>query len=39
MELHGSVAARASDIGVDRVMVSFSHEREVAVAFCVAVGL
>jgi holo-[acyl-carrier protein] synthase len=38
MELHGPVAARATDIGVDRVLVSFSHEREVAVAFCVAVG-
>ena len=38
MELGGAAAARATDIGVDRVLVSFSHEREVAVAFCLAVG-
>ncbi len=37
MDLHGSARDRAEAIGVDRVMVSFSHERAVAVAFCVAV--
>jgi holo-[acyl-carrier protein] synthase len=38
IRLDGGAAARASDIGVDRVLVSFSHERGVAVAACVAVG-
>ena len=38
MELHGSALERARAIGADRVLVSFSHERHVAVAFCLAVG-
>jgi len=38
IELSGTAADRARDIGVDRVLVSFSHERDVAVAFCLAVA-
>ncbi len=29
---------RAEHVGVDRFLISFSHERHVAVAFCVGVG-
>jgi holo-[acyl-carrier protein] synthase len=36
--LIGGARARAEDLGVARVLVSFSHERTSAVAFCVAVG-
>ena len=38
IELDGAAAARAEARGVDRVLVSFSHERGVAVATCLAVG-
>ena len=38
MELHGSARDRAAAIGADRVLVSFSHERNTAVAVCLAVG-
>lgn len=37
MELHGTARERAAAIGATRVMVSFSHEHTVAVAFCLAV--
>jgi holo-[acyl-carrier protein] synthase len=36
--LAGGARSRAEDLGVARVLVSFSHERRNAVAFCVAVG-
>jgi holo-[acyl-carrier protein] synthase len=38
LALTGAAKARADDLGVEEVLVSFSHERSVAVAFCVAVG-
>jgi holo-[acyl-carrier protein] synthase len=38
IELDGAARARAEATGVDRVLVSFSHERGVAVATCLAVG-
>jgi holo-[acyl-carrier protein] synthase len=38
IELDGAAARRAGEIGADRVLVSFSHERGVAVATCLAVG-
>jgi len=38
IELDGSASERARELGVDRVLVSFSHERGVAVAICLAVG-
>jgi holo-[acyl-carrier protein] synthase len=38
LALAGAAQARASTIGVTEVMVSFSHERSMATAFCVAVG-
>jgi holo-[acyl-carrier protein] synthase len=38
LALNGAARARADRLGVDDVLVSFSHERSVAVAFCVAVG-
>ncbi|HEY7281416.1 MAG TPA: holo-ACP synthase [Actinomycetota bacterium] len=38
IELDGRAAERAAAVGADRVLVSFSHERGVAVATCVAVG-
>jgi holo-[acyl-carrier protein] synthase len=38
IELDGTARERAEAIGVDRVLVSFSHERGVAVATCLAVG-
>lgn len=38
IELDGTAAERAAAIGVDRVLVSFSHEHGVAVATCLAVG-
>jgi holo-[acyl-carrier protein] synthase len=36
--LTGSARARADQVGVDQILVSFSHERSIATAFCVAVG-
>lgn len=36
--LSGAAKTRADDLGVGEVLISFSHERSVAVAFCVAVG-
>ena len=38
IELVGAARERAGQIGADRVLVSFSHERGVAVATCLAVG-
>jgi phosphopantetheinyl transferase (holo-ACP synthase) len=38
LALNGAARARADRLGVEDVLVSFSHERSVAVAFCVAVG-
>jgi holo-[acyl-carrier protein] synthase len=38
MELHGQVRTRARALGAERVLVSFSHERNAAVAFCMALG-
>jgi holo-[acyl-carrier protein] synthase len=38
LALTGPAKARADEIGAAAVLVSFSHERSVAVAFCVAVG-
>jgi holo-[acyl-carrier protein] synthase len=38
LALTGAAKARADGLGVSEVLVSFSHERSVAVAFCVAVG-
>jgi holo-[acyl-carrier protein] synthase len=38
IELDGAASERALAAGVDRVLVSFSHERGVAVATCLAVG-
>jgi holo-[acyl-carrier protein] synthase len=34
----GPARSRAEQVGVTEVLVSFSHERSVATAFCVAVG-
>lgn len=34
----GPARSRADQVGVTDVLVSFSHERSVATAFCVAVG-
>jgi holo-[acyl-carrier protein] synthase len=36
--LEGTARERASEIGAADVLVSISHERSVAAAFCVAVG-
>ncbi|MDP9242083.1 MAG: holo-ACP synthase [Actinomycetota bacterium] len=36
--LAGAAAARASMLGVERLLISFTHERNTAVAFCIAVG-
>ena len=36
--LAGSARKRAQETGVEDVLVSLSHERSVAAAFCVAVG-
>jgi holo-[acyl-carrier protein] synthase len=38
LALTGAAKERADRLGVEEVLVSFSHERSVAVAFCVAVG-
>ena len=37
IELNGNAARRAEDLGVSRVLVTFTHERTNAVAFAVAV--
>ncbi|HEX9377191.1 MAG TPA: holo-ACP synthase [Actinomycetota bacterium] len=39
IELDGAARERAAAVGADRVLVSFSHERGIAVASCLAVGL
>ena len=36
--LTGNARAQAAALGIDRLLVSFSHERHAAVAFCVAVS-
>ena len=36
--LEGAVKARADHLGVSEVLVSFTHERDTAVAFCIAVA-
>jgi holo-[acyl-carrier protein] synthase len=38
IELDGVAKARAAEVGADRLLVSFAHEREQAVACCLAVG-
>jgi holo-[acyl-carrier protein] synthase len=38
IRLRGNAKARADDIGVARVLISFTHERANAVAFAVAVS-
>ncbi len=36
--LEGSAKERADRLGVSEVLVSFTHERSIATAFCIAVG-
>ena len=36
--LEGAVKERAAHLGVSEVLVSFTHERDTAVAFCMAVA-
>jgi holo-[acyl-carrier protein] synthase len=36
--LEGNAKKRADDLGIGRFLISFTHERTMAVAFCVAVG-
>ena len=36
--LAGNARSRAEALGVDRLLVTFSHERTSAIAFCMAVG-
>ena len=38
IRLRGNAKARADDLGVARVLISFTHERATAVAFAVAVS-
>ena len=38
MDLEGKARARADELGADRMLLSISHEKSVAAAFCVAVG-
>jgi holo-[acyl-carrier protein] synthase len=38
LALAGSARDRADQVGVTDILVSFSHERSMATAFCVAVG-
>ena len=38
LALDGRARERASEVGADQVLVSISHERSVAAAFCVAVS-
>ena len=35
--LAGAAASRASMLGIERMLISFTHERNTAVAFCLAV--
>ncbi len=36
--LAGEAKARAERLGIEHIFISFTHERNAAVAFCVAVG-
>src|SRR5215210_4854952 len=36
--LAGNARSRAEALGVDRLLVTFTHERTSAIAFCMAVG-
>jgi holo-[acyl-carrier protein] synthase len=38
MELSGAARSRADRLGVERVLVTITHERSVAVAVCIALG-
>ena len=38
VELDGAARRRADEVGVDRVLLSFAHERSQAVACCLALG-
>ncbi len=38
LSLDGKARVRAEEVGAENVLVSLSHERSVAAAFCVAVG-
>lgn len=38
LDLDGKARVRAEEVGADDLLVSISHERSVAAAFCVAVG-
>ncbi|MBI4260470.1 MAG: holo-ACP synthase [Actinobacteria bacterium] len=38
IDLSGTARVRAEELGVARILVSFSHERSVAVAMCTALG-
>jgi holo-[acyl-carrier protein] synthase len=38
LALRGGARARADRIGVHEVLVSFTHERSLATAFCIALG-
>jgi len=38
IELDGTARARASEVGVERMMVSFAHEHGTTVACCLALG-
>ena len=38
MALAGAARTRAEGLGVEEILVSFSHERSMALAFCIAVG-
>ncbi|MDQ4006006.1 MAG: holo-ACP synthase [Actinomycetota bacterium] len=38
LTLSGAARERADELGADRVLVSLSHERSLAAAFCIAVG-
>lgn len=38
LALDGKALVRAKELGADEVLVSLSHEKSVAAAFCIAVG-
>ncbi len=38
LDLDGTARARAREVGVERLLVSFAHERGAAVACCLAMG-
>ena len=38
LDLEGTARARAREVGAERLLVSFAHERGSAVACCLAVG-